>query len=451
MANISKKEIARYCYDIVLGAIQYSNDANKWSPNNIRRLILSPDGVAVQLHTGKSFIQKPFNKEKACRCFSEEGYKPMITTLVNRICSSVEEIILCTGSANGLYLPQSELELRSVIASNKVNYTEEHLLTNIKARFVRLRAIIIANCTIVDVLSKYGNYMSDHMFQLADIDEVRNTAQVIDIHTNDWYKGYYFRPKDYPFDKDGGILYSTLHKIEDSIEKQKHDKVVADNKDKRLKDYLLAVNISEQKLLKILNAYKDIASLVGNCDFVCIFGEKYKKNTLTSSLVSVIRKYQIVNYEKVLSIGFINTLNKIGIKISDDSNKTIDTRDGLKLLASQLDSIFLELYVSLCDNFLDIVLMSGSIFPIMTKVKLKQYDRVIYIPPQLSDKASQVNEFFEEPLKGLSINDSIANICGLISFLLLSDAGKNGSTIKKYYKKQSWLDKYKNVEVQKNA
>lgn len=439
----------KYCYDVVLDAIQYSNDSKDWSPNNIRRLILSPDGVAVQLHTGRSLIQKPFNIIKAGSCFSDEKYKPMITTLVNRICSSVEEIVFCTASSNGLYLPQSELELRSILASTKSTYTEADLLRNISARFVRLRGILIFNCTIVGFLQKYGNFLPDHLFQLCDTESVRSEAKIIDVHKDDWYKRYFLRPKDYLFDKENGALYKTLHRVEDTIEKSKREKQISENKSKFLKDYVDKIKSSELKTLRVLRAYKDIASIVMKCSITCICSDSFKNDRLASSVLSIISKYSFNDTEGVLSKEFSDLVTKYGAKISKE--KSGDTKEGLTVLIMNLDAMFLDLYVSICDNFLDIIILNGSKYPIMTKIKLSQYDRVIYIPPQLTDKAKLANEFFKSPLEGSSIKDSLANICCLISFLLLADSDKEGISVKKYYKKQTWLDKYKDLEVSRNV
>lgn len=451
MGKNENKDSSKYCYEVALEAIQYSSDLKIWSPNNIRRLIISPDGVAVQLHTGKTIIQKPFNVVKAGACFSDIKYKPMITTLVNRVCSSVEEVVFCTGSKMGLCLPQSELELKSILASTKVSTTEAELLKNINDRFVRLRGILIFSCTISDFLQVYGNYISDHMFQLCDIPSVRNEARILDIHTNDWYKGYYLRPRDYLFDKEGGALYSTLHKIEDIIEKNKREKAVSDNKNKLLKEYVDKVKVSELKALRVLRAYKDIASLVMNCSITCVCSDSFKNDKLASDILGIVGRYSFIDTEGILSKEFKDLVTKYGAKVSND--KSGDTREGIKVLIMNLDAMFLDLYVSICDNFLDIVLLNGRKYPVMTKIKLNKYDRVIYIPPQLTEKSRSVIKLFNEPLHGSSIKDSLANICCLISFLLLSDSDSKGvvSGVKKYYKKQTWLDKYKDLEVIKNA
>lgn len=451
MGKSENKDSSKYCYGVALEAIQYSDDLKVWSPNNIRRLIISPDGVAVQLHTGKAVIQKPFNPTKAGFCFSDIKYKPMITTLVNRVCSSIEEVVFCTGSRMGLCLPQSELELRSILASTKVSTTEAELLKNIADRFVRLRGILVFSCTVSEFLQKYGNYMSDHMFQLCDTPSVRTEARIVDVHINDWHKGYYLRPRDYLFDKEGGALYNTLHKIEDIIEKNKREKAVSENKNKLLKEYVDKVKTSELKALRVLRAYKDVASLVMNCSVICICSDSFRNDKLASDILSIVGRYSFTDSESILSKEFKDLVVKYGAKVSN--NKSGDTREGIKVLIMNLDALFLDLYVSICDNFLDIVLLNGRKYPIMTKIKLNKYDRVIYIPPQLVDKANSVTEFFNSPLSGSSIKDSLANICCLVSFLLLSDSDSRGvvSSVKKYYKKQTWLDKYKDLEVIKNA
>ena len=442
MTSNEMKDMSKYCFDIVLDAIQYTSDSSKWSPNNIRRLIISPDGVAVQLHTSQKFIQKPFNKDKAYFCFSCMNYKPMITTLVNRVCSSVEEVIFCTNGINGLSLPQSELELRSILASTKASYSNEDLLKNIAKRFVRLRGIIILNTNITDFLRLYGNKMLDHMYQCADDESIISGASIIDVHKDDWYKGYYLRPKDYNYDNDNGVLYKTLHKVQSTIEENLRSKSVNESKQKHLGDVTNKALEQAQSVIRVLTAYKDIASLLSNNSVVCIYNDYVRNDILVKSLLSVTSGYSLNDQEEILSDRFITFVSKYGITVT--KNKTGDSKQSIISLATSLESLYVNLYLSLCDNFLDIILISGRLYPVMTKVKLKEFDRVVFIPSSLESKANEVNQYLmSNNLRGSSIKDSLANICSVITFLVVSDAGN--SDIKKYYKKSAWLDKYSNI------
>lgn len=441
MAVDEMKDMSKYCFDIVLDAIQYSNDSTKWSPNNIRRLIISPDGVAIQLHTSQKFIQKPFNREKAYYCFSSMNYKPMITSLVNRVCSSVEEVIFCTGSVNGLSLPQTELELRSILASTKVSQTEEDLLKNIAKRFVRLRGILIFNCTIADFLKTFGTKLNDHLYQCSDDKELSGYASIINVHKDDWYKGYYLRQKDYIFDKEGGTLYCTLHKVQEKIESSLKDKTIDESRKKHLGEVSAKAEDMSQKVVRVLSAYKDIASLMSNNSLVCIYDNVLSNDMLVKALLGVTSGYVLNDSESVLSERFVKFVSKYGVVIKND--KTEDAKQSIMKLTSSLENLYISLYVSLCDNFLDIILKSGSMYPIMTKTKLKGFDRVVFIPSQLTVKAESVNEFLTGTLSGSSVKDSLANICSVISFLAISDASNSG--IKKFYKKSAWLEKYQSL------
>lgn len=212
MGQTQKVQKGKYMYDAVLSLIDYCGDIRKgggmynpeFSPNNIRRIILSPDGVIVQLHIsagGKpKILKKTISRQKLEEAiYAEEGYTPGIrSVLADRICGSVEEIIVC---GNGI---QQFLDVESDISF--IQRPDGH------CRIKRLAAVIQYQGSIIDFLNGVGN-IDNPMTLLRDTDFVRNNCTVIDILGKDWYKNYSTTAKYYMLDRDGSKLNKHFKKI----------------------------------------------------------------------------------------------------------------------------------------------------------------------------------------------------------------------------------------------
>jgi hypothetical protein len=435
--NIMSKEVeqdfSRYCYDIALSAIQYSDDSMKWSPNNIRRLIISADGVVVQLHTGTKLMQKPFDKEKASKCFVSENYKPMVSALTDRVCSSIEEIIYCTGSINGLKMNQKELDLRSIIVSHKVSNNDDTVKDAIMTRFKRLRSLIITSQTLSGYMLSQSEKLYNHTYQSADSEEVKRVSQVIDMHKDDWYLGYFLRGKDYSLDKEGGHLYTLLHKVETEITEAKRISEIADSKKKHLGETLQKAENARNNVLKVLVPYRNIAMLMNKSDLLCIYNT-FDKDNLIKALTGITQSTVIFNSNGVLNDSFVKIAKQVNLSISEEKR---DSKEDLLSLTQLLNNLYISLYSSLASSFLNLVNLLGRQNPLMIKTKLAEVDRAIFIPESLHQYKVESEQYFSSALEGKNITDSVANICSIMCFLLLSDSD-GGYT--KYTTKDCWLN-----------
>lgn len=136
-----------------------------WSPNNVRRLVISPDGILVQYHTtvkaklpsNRLTHIKLFNVEEATQALQSGKCKPMLQVLgKNRVYSAIEEIILLSKGDNGLYLLNDELNLKSIGIDNKGDIAE-----SLKARYLRMYGIgVVNNLSLKEFVDKYQSLLS---------------------------------------------------------------------------------------------------------------------------------------------------------------------------------------------------------------------------------------------------------------------------------------------------
>lgn len=132
------------------GGKSYSAD---YSPNNIRTVIISPNGVLVRLHKsiknwGKgSYNTVTFNSKDLYAAEQEKGYKPVFNLLTRNMTSSIEEIIILTKDASGIEVQGSFLSEFSVEALVKGYNNGADLQTRVQNRFGRLRYFTFLDIT----------------------------------------------------------------------------------------------------------------------------------------------------------------------------------------------------------------------------------------------------------------------------------------------------------------
>ena len=152
------ESIANYVYDTMLELLDYSGNiakikkaagkrrmtpvqlrdqlksvtyAKDYSPNNIRTLIISSDGLAILLHKqykGKSYIFKPFNATKYGMCIKSSNYKPMYDAIKDsNVTQALEEIVICKKSENNIPLREN-IDMSLFVNDNRYkrfySYTE---------------------------------------------------------------------------------------------------------------------------------------------------------------------------------------------------------------------------------------------------------------------------------------------------------------------------------------
>lgn len=193
-----------------------------FSPNNIRRLIISPDVVASEFYISVPNVghgkRVRISAPMLMMCEQQEGYKPIIQIISGeRVCSSIEEIIFLTQSNDGRNsLGYQEYELSSMLRG--YNRKEADLKETVKKRFVRLRYFVIADMSY----ERFSHIERQKGVAIAELPEIKQTANITVLHDEpDWYRhwGSVGATSTYPMmDGVGGHLYNWFKKYIENYE-----------------------------------------------------------------------------------------------------------------------------------------------------------------------------------------------------------------------------------------
>ena len=165
MAEKSKLNINDYVYRQVLKKVNYCSGVKSttlnemgnhpdFSPNNIKRLVISPDLVLVYYHVSTDHnnlvTHVPLDRNSVYKAQNTEDYVPALQALVKPyVCSAIQEIIFIKASSKvpNFTLIPSDMDL-SILQKN-YNGSGDAL----KSRYKRLGAIGIFNGSIEEFLS----------------------------------------------------------------------------------------------------------------------------------------------------------------------------------------------------------------------------------------------------------------------------------------------------------
>lgn len=226
-------------YNIAFRCIDYCKDLQKntgsyneyFSPNNIRRLIISPDVVAAEFYinvpnigTGTLVRIPMLQLMQLCQ---NADYWPMVGVLAtDRVCSSVEEVVfLLQDNSYNYQLSPAEYSLVPLAGKNFANKDMETVVAAVKRRFVRLRMFTQINCSWND----FHTVKRDRNTFVGENPVFQNRCQITMVHDEkDWYKnwGSASAAKFYPtMDGVGGHLWTYF---KNDLEKRKRADKSAD-------------------------------------------------------------------------------------------------------------------------------------------------------------------------------------------------------------------------------
>lgn len=409
----SNEPIGRYCVSVAESAIHYTK-TDDWTPNNIKRLIISPDGVLVQLHTSKALIRRSFDIQKYNQCICDSRYKTMVSVLGgtgNNVCSHIEEIIYCLRGISGGVLHSSEANLRAIVSSSKVGTTENQLKRVIGERFKRLYAVVYFDGTANDLSRGYGAKLNDIEYHLGD----EYTGGTVYIHKADWYRGYFFRPSYYKSDIENGLLYNHLHKIERDINtrlsRDKSDeiksKILKDLKPKAEKEYKRCKLICKmaQHLGIMLNSKKARGYLQG---------EVFRSNDMILALTRH-SNIAINDVFKIFGGSFKEDLIKSGVIFTEDKG---DLRELAEQEVSVIMRLAIDTYTSVLRLYRQVLIYLKSEYPIMLNV-LYSDSTEVFRKGITSVDGIEFGGIVE--LSKADIKTSMINICSQVETLLLAD------------------------------
>lgn len=253
-----------YCGDIArnsggAGPRVYSEG---YSPNNIRRVVISPNGVLVVYHKanqstgGRSYNFVEFPERELYMEEQEQSYKPILRLLaVPLVCSCLEEIVVLSNSLTGNVHPNylSEIQLETMVASFKGAGSD--LQTKISNRYKRLRYYTVMNVNFKEFMNYFGAAVrskeAGRYSFFSEMPGFQSRSQITELAGSDYWRYYGVQTSTYALDS---VLEGHFSAIRQRREKEDKSKAVDAMREKRLGSKIQVVNalISEYALFNRL-------------------------------------------------------------------------------------------------------------------------------------------------------------------------------------------------------
>jgi len=344
----------KYCFNEAESAVRYTDVQSKWTPNNLRRLFISPDCVVAQFHVGVRPRQKRLIQEKYTACITDPKYVRMITVLGGRagtnVCSHIEEVVYCLKGVNGV-LHGAEADWRAIIASDKMVSDVASLKETIGARFRRLRGFVMFDGSIQELMNLVKDELSTPFYQISDDKEVMASGKlsVVDIHKTDWYKGSYFRPAIYPSDSEEGSLYKHIKAVEKALVAKENTAKKHVEKENNLSGYEKTYSEAFERFSDVYTKYKKISLKLLNLTSRSYLSSQFYGEFKVQHCSEAQGK-TIVDYFGLVTSAIKADLQRLGITVTGDKSKA--TAETLKESVDLFNSMYTFYYRSLVYNYL---------------------------------------------------------------------------------------------------
>ncbi|MGF2715705.1 hypothetical protein ACQUY5_26240 [Bacillus cereus] len=294
---------------------------DKWSPNNLRRLIISPEGVLFQLFVTEGTFHKkkidviPFPINEVSNKALQEGYAISSVLHRNRVFSSVEEVIIIPRSPNVPYYSLSPKEVETL-------HTKSSSLK-------RLANVIIVTkpVSLRDFIEQNIEALADPYSLLKENPKSKLGNPKIVNYVKDWYKHTSLRPQYYSLDKEDARLYKYFKDVREKcsnkpskplsiqnkpIEEEKVEETEKDVPIEKLTEFLmlsrgiqLGFANKDNPRLQILKPYLSVVRHQPNEKFRINTESKYAKRLDSMGYYS---ETGSVKYRKLDDILFVDTV-----------------------------------------------------------------------------------------------------------------------------------------------
>jgi len=426
MEVFTEKDAKWYCYKVAESAVTSIAAVSSFSPNNVKRIIISPDGVVVQFFTSMILCTKPFDTQKASSCFSSADYVPIISVLggkhgQSRVCSHIQEIVYCIKGINNLTLRQEELDFRSILSSAE-NVPQADLFALINMRFSRLSYITMADMTVTDLMRSVRDNLNDDFYFIGEDKAIQGVRGTNVRSKRPWYDSTYLRPEYYDMDKYNGKLYTSLEKIKtrgrendlDSAKKATVDEMLSG----KASEAISMSYASIKAILMLSNAYDRADFVVYMCKGRGSFEDQRIKNILsrTCNTGSLSCKADIIPNElqKILSL--------VGVTVMSDANQS--TKESVDSITAELTRIASTLYVEFCTMYFAVLQSSYSKCPITTKTRMSKASMKVTFPEMMQPEKTDIEQALSRVFENASFNTSLATMCSGLCVLLI-DCGSS--------------------------
>lgn len=203
-----------------------SSYSTNFSPNNLKSLVLSPEGLILTFHTTSSNQNKLVRRLNFPDTLDTYTYldeeKEILSFLVGkRVYSSVEEIVI---------IAQSGYEPKFKMPKRQLGVVQNKLIHKLK----RLRDVIVIS-SIPNSLEEFQEYYEEALKRdnvvLADDKELvaQQGVSVIPINKK-WYNAISLRPAYYKIDEKGGVLSTKFQSAKEKFSKDDEPEDITEEK-----------------------------------------------------------------------------------------------------------------------------------------------------------------------------------------------------------------------------
>lgn len=402
-------------YDMTLPLIDYCGDirgnhegySQKYSPNNIRRLYISPDGSLVMYHVNVGKGRRKaisYNAEVVYECSSMPDYKPILHVLsADRVCASIEDVVICTRSNNGAILDMREMDFTGLVKSYKGGGTD--IKQQIMNRYKRLNSFIVFDGTLTTFLNNTRDVdTSDKV--LTDSQFVSSCCKAELFHNTDWYKNYGFSAKFYALDRQGSPLNNHFVKVAETMTKRSEEAGLEAFKKEKVKGLQAEFDEAYSRALNLVRGYTRLKIMQSKS------GSSYFNIALPEPNFLILMKTK--DTEK--SLNLVKTIEASG-----------SSKEVLEYNIKVCKNYCMTVYSILVETVLKGLVTLNQTYPTTVLEILNEFDRAIKVPPQLQE----YNEQLPKQLNGVRWVDSVVNVCVLLGVLSISDF--------KQIDKEAWL------------
>ena len=410
---MAKKDIG---FSTLESIVNYSGA--DYSPNNIRRLIISPEGVGVYFYVGKPAIFKSFSMLDYINSTRQADFKPMLKNLYSgRQLTSVEEIVILTTGSNGQeILHPDEYSVQTIVGKRGATSFE-----GCRNSYKRLRYItILRNVTFAN----FRNYIHgiNNLEFVSELAGIKDNAEISEVWGTEYYtqNGISIKSREmYPLmDGAGGKLV-------------KYFETVKTEKDKAFK--LTEISKLKEQATKGLRAdfdkvYKDYSYAFICNNRLCNIIKKQGFNALATKDTCIVG----IRAELKKFSGLNTSLKNISIIECNNDKEALEYN--IRVLKECIQKIYLNIAKDLFTKVANL----GVSKPFTAKVIMDSCDCVV--APKGSELIAlneQIASKTGKSFKGESVLDSIANACAYICKYFVSNYGS--TDISKYYEKQAWI------------
>lgn len=444
MGSSSNKITGSYCYNKVLPLIDYCGDVRRkmasvnegyeknrefkysptYSPNNIKRLIISPDYVEVHYHiaikNGIKFNRVQLSPQVLQKEEMMENYKPLMSVLyADRVCASIEEVILIANSNDGnVRLTDRDLDFASLVAN--YNGKNGSLEDSIKGRYKRLHNVSVINCSFNQFISMYKSADKTGFDFICDMDFM-SSAQTKIFNCSDWYKCYGSAGQVYLMDKVGGDLNNYFRAVVEKKEREEKQRGI----DAIKKERLAGIGEEMERLLSRYNTTVTCFNMLSKIAKVQGFNVLYNSN-----IPDKVSSINVISLNKCSVLKSYSMVEDFGLSDKDAIQKNIEL----------LKQGYITNYTTVLNEFLERLLDLGRNNPITLKVVLKELNLSLMIPNNLSllvRVSSEIEEISGITISNASFNHSLANLC--MGYVMLFISSQGAKSIEKFLDKSYWL------------